>query len=69
MAKIVKQHLQVDIYGKFGSEFNRSFFNEALKATLNNLILMSKIGNQKTEVSFMVTDVPITNPNDDQNVQ
>lgn len=59
MAKAVKQHLKVDIFGTFGSDFNRRAFNEAFKATVNNLILISKIGNKKTEVSYLVTEEPI----------
>lgn len=64
MAKAVKQHLQVDIFGTFGSEFNRSTFNEILKVTLNSLILVSKQNNKKTEVSFLITDVEIPKPTD-----
>jgi hypothetical protein len=59
MAKLVKQHLKIDVFGTFGSEFNRSTFNETLKATLNNLILISKISNKKTQVSFLVTNEEI----------
>lgn len=59
MAKLVKQHLKIDVFGTFGSDFNRRTFNEALKATLNNLILISKIGNKKSEVSYLIEEQPI----------
>jgi len=64
MAKAVKQHLRVDIYGKFGSEFNRDTFEKVLRIMLDGNILSAKMHNKKTEVSYLVTDVPISKPED-----